>query len=81
MNTAKKTMSTSSYIVSASNSCCLCQANWSMLCARGRYIHTKQPSRCFVPEDATYILSTSNSLCNCGLLIVDLMRSVANNCT
>ena len=24
------------------------QATYSMLCARGRYIHTKQPSRCYV---------------------------------
>ena len=34
-----------------------------------------------VPEGATYTLATSNSLCNCGLLFVDLTRSVANKCT
>ena len=34
-----------------------------------------------VPEGATYTLATSNSLCNCGLLIVNLTRSVANKCT
>ena len=34
-----------------------------------------------VPEGATYTLATSNRLCNCGLLFVDLTRSVANKCT